>query len=72
MTWSTPPRFEREYGAGAYQVMECAYGSFERAIPLGTEVDVNKAKSTYKNGVLRVELPKTAASRRRSIEVKVR
>jgi HSP20 family protein len=27
-------RFERETNAGHYQVMECAYGSFERAIPL--------------------------------------
>jgi HSP20 family protein len=52
--------------------MECAYGSFERAIPLWTEVDVSKAKATYKNGVLRVELPKTVASRPRTIEVEVR
>jgi len=65
-------RFEREYGSGSYQVMECAYGGFERAIPLWTEVDVNKAKASYKNGVLRVELLKTVASRRRTIEVKVR
>jgi HSP20 family protein len=65
-------RFEREYGSGSYQVMECAYGSFERAIPLRTEVDVSKAKATYRNGVLRVELPKTVASRRRTVEVEVR
>jgi HSP20 family protein len=65
-------RFEREYGSGSYQVIESAYGSFERAIPLWTEVDVSKAKATYKNGVLRVELPKTAASRRRTVEVEVR
>lgn len=65
-------RFEHEYGSGSYQVMECAYGSFERAVPLWTEVDVNKAKAAYKNGGLRVELPKTVASRRRTIEVKVR
>jgi HSP20 family protein len=64
-------RFEREYGSGSYQVIESAYGSFERAIPLWTEVDASKAKATYKNGVLRVELPKTEASRRRTIEVKV-
>jgi HSP20 family protein len=62
-------RFEREYGSGSYQAMECAYGSFERAIPLWTEVDVGKAKATYKKGVLRVELPKTMASRHRTVEV---
>jgi HSP20 family protein len=52
--------------------MECAYGSFERAIPLWTEVDASKAKATYKNVVLRVELPKTVASYRRTVEVEVR
>jgi HSP20 family protein len=64
-------RFEREYGSGSYQVIESAYGSFERAIPLWTEVDISKAKATYKKGVLRVELPKTVASRRRTVEVEV-
>ena len=52
--------------------MECAYGSFERAIPLWAEVEADKARASYKNGVLRVELPKLRASRRRSIEVKAR
>jgi HSP20 family protein len=65
-------RLERETSAGHYQVMECAYGSFERAIPLWAEVEADKARASYKNGVLRVELPKLRASRRRSIEVKAR
>ncbi|MGH8643427.1 MAG: Hsp20/alpha crystallin family protein [Gammaproteobacteria bacterium] len=54
-------RFEREHKNGRYEVMECAYGSFERAIPLWAEVDIDRAKASYKNGVLRVELPKTPA-----------
>ena len=65
-------RLERETSTGHYQVMECAYGSFERTIPLWAEVEADKAKASYKNGVLRVELPKVRASRRRSIEVKAR
>ena len=62
---------ERERSEGRYHVTECAYGSFERAIPLPEEVESAKAKASYKKGVLRVELPKSAASRRRTIHVDV-
>lgn len=57
---------------GRYHVTECAYGSFERAIPLPTEVESDKAEATYRKGVLRVELPKAPAQRRRAIKVDVR
>ncbi len=62
----------RERTEGRYHVTECAYGSFERAIPLPDEVDPAKAKATYKSGVLRVELSKTAARQRKSIKVEVK
>lgn len=62
---------ERERTAGHYHVTECAYGSFERAIPLPHDVESEKAKASYKNGVLRIELPKSVARRRRTIEVNV-
>jgi HSP20 family protein len=61
----------RERTEGRYHVTECAYGSFERAIPMPEEVETDKARATYKNGVLRVELPKSAPRRRRSIKVDV-
>lgn len=60
---------EREGHKGRYYMMERAYGSFERAIPLPTEVQQNEARATYRHGVLRVELPKSKQSRRRRIEV---
>ena len=63
---------QREQKKGRYHVRECAYGAFERAVPLPEEVDPDGAKASYKRGVLRVELPKAAARRRRKIEVKVR
>ncbi len=64
-------QIERERTEGRYHVTECAYGRFERAIPLPHEVDSSKARANYKNGVLRIELPKTASHRRRSITVDV-
>ncbi len=62
---------ERERTEGRYHVTECAYGRFERAIPLPDEVDSSKARANYKNGVLRIELPKVASRRRRTISVDV-
>lgn len=51
-------RFEREETEGRYRVLQCAYGSFRRAMPLPATVVTDQAKASYKNGVLRVELPK--------------
>jgi HSP20 family protein len=64
-------QIERERTEGRYHVTECAYGRFERAIPLPDEVDPSKARASYKNGVLRIELPKAASRRRRTITVDV-
>ena len=64
-------RIERERTQGHYHVTECAYGSFERAIPLPERVKSDKADAKYKNGVLRVELPKAEPRRRKTIKVDV-
>jgi HSP20 family protein len=64
-------RIERERSQGRYHVTECAYGSFERAIPLREEVESAKARATYKNGVLRIELPKPESRRRRARKVEI-
>ena len=54
-------RFERETEEGSFHVMERAYGSFERAIPLPQDVDSAGADASYKNGVLSVRLPKVGS-----------
>jgi len=64
-------RLTRERNEGRYHVLECAYGRFERAIPLPAEVEADRASARYRNGVLRIELPKTASQRRHHIEVNV-
>ena len=51
-------QIERERSEGRYHLCECAYGSFERTVPLSVPVAVDRAKAKYKRGVLRVELPK--------------
>jgi HSP20 family protein len=54
---------------GRYHVLECAYGSFERAIPLPTSVGEQGARATYRRGVLEITLPKASNSSPRRIPV---
>ncbi|WP_295386913.1 Hsp20/alpha crystallin family protein [uncultured Thiodictyon sp.] len=65
-------QIRRKHKAGRYQVTECAYGHFERAIPLPDAVRSDQSSASYKRGVLRVELPKDPARQRRRIQVQVR
>jgi len=45
------------------------YGKYVRSITLGTEVNEDKVKATYKNGVLTLELPKAEATKPKRIKV---
>lgn len=47
----------RETEGRAYQQVEIPTGSFRRPIELGVEVDGARARATFDDGLLRVELP---------------
>lgn len=64
-------RVQRESREGRYTLMECAYGRFERAIPLPVPVDEDAARASYRHGVLRIELPRLRAAGARRIQVDV-
>lgn len=55
-------KFERESSEGRWRVLQCAYGSFHRSVPLPAAVQPDAAKASYRNGVLRVEMPKRTAA----------
>jgi HSP20 family protein len=40
-----------------YQQMEIPSGPFRRIVELGADVDAERAKATYDDGILRIELP---------------
>ena len=42
---------------GRYQSMEIEYGTFQRRLELGEEVDAARASATYDRGMLRLVLP---------------
>ncbi|HRI92663.1 MULTISPECIES: Hsp20/alpha crystallin family protein [unclassified Candidatus Accumulibacter] len=50
--------FERETTEGRYRMLQCAYGSFRRVVPLPVRVLADASKATYEGGVLRIELIK--------------
>jgi HSP20 family protein len=59
-----------EKGKNFYR-MERSYGSFQRVLPLTTEIDEDKMKASFKNGVLKVVLPKTARAQTAAKKISV-
>jgi HSP20 family protein len=51
-------RAEKEEKKKDFHLVERSYGSFSRSLTLPFAVDPNKAKATFKNGVLSISLPK--------------
>lgn len=64
-------RDEQEEEKGEFYRSERRYGMFERRIALPAGVDPDKAAASFKKGVLRVTLPKTAEAQNRRRRVPV-
>lgn len=63
---------EKESKNNEFHRIERSYGSFQRSIKLPCEVVSEKIKASHKNGILKIEMPKSAKARENSrfIEVK--
>lgn len=62
-------RFDGEARQGRYTIAQCAYGSFRRDVVLPAAVKADHTQATYRDGVLRIELPKADGARVRRIAV---
>ncbi|QJA05337.1 Hsp20/alpha crystallin family protein [Thermosulfurimonas marina] len=62
---------EQEEKKENFYRVERVYGSFMRTVELPAEVEADKVEATYKNGVLKIVLPKKAEAKGRTIKVKV-
>jgi HSP20 family protein len=60
---------EKEEKEGDYYRSETMKGSFSRTMSLPSEVDGSKTKSTFKDGVLEVVVPKLKKARRHSVKI---
>lgn len=72
LTISGEKKQEKEEGdAGSnYHLVERRYGRFERNFRLPSSVNADKVKAKFDNGVLNIEVPKSANAKRKQIEIK--
>jgi len=62
---------EKEEKGKRFHKVERSYGKFVRQFALPMEVETTKVQAEYKDGMLNVHLPKTAAGKPKAVEVKV-
>ncbi len=62
---------EEEVKEADYYRAERSYGSFVRVLDLPREIQVEKARASFKNGILEIRLPKSDEAKKREIKVKV-
>ncbi|WP_340121921.1 Hsp20/alpha crystallin family protein [Methylobacter svalbardensis] len=60
---------KKEEEKGKYFRREISHGEFQRTLSLPDNVDGDKAKASFKDGILKVTIPKTEKSKRKSIEI---
>lgn len=64
-------QYEKEEKGKKYHRVERAYGSFMRSFTLPEDADGSKINAEYKDGVLKIHLPKSEKAKPKAIEVKV-
>ena len=64
-------KFDDEVKKENYHRVERAYGAFSRSFTLPTVVDTEKIKAEFKDGVLRVTLPKKEEAKPKQISINV-
>lgn len=60
---------EEKEEKGDYYRCEISQGSYSRTLPLPAEVDEEKTKAKFKNGILKLTLHKLKKSKRHNVEV---
>jgi HSP20 family protein len=64
-------KFEESVKEDNYLRVERAYGSFSRSFSLPNTVNTEAIKASYKDGVLKIELPKRAESKPKQVKINV-
>jgi HSP20 family protein len=71
LTISGERKFDSEVKKENYHRVERAYGTFTRSFTLPTMVDSGAVKAEFKDGVLRVTLPKREEAKPKQIQINV-
>jgi HSP20 family protein len=71
LTVSGERKHQVEEKGKTYYRIERAYGKFQRTVELPTEVLGDKAKATYKDGILELVIPKSEKAKEKEIAIEV-
>jgi HSP20 family protein len=71
LTISGERKYEKEEKGKKYHRVERAYGSFARSFTLPEDADADKVAGDFKDGVLKVHVPKSEKAKPKRVEVKV-
>lgn len=71
LTISGERKHEAEEKGKTYYRIERAYGRFQRTIELPTDVMSDKAKASYKDGILELIVPKSEKAKEKEIAIDV-
>ena len=63
---------ENEQKETTYHIREQRFGSFERSIMLPSDVQTDKAKADFENGILTITLPKAESVKPKTITIKAK
>ena len=63
---------EEEKNETTYHIREQRTGSFERSVMLPTDIQAEKAKADFENGILTITLPKAEAVKPKTIMIKAK
>lgn len=63
---------ERKSERKGFYRYESSYGSFCRTMALPTDVQYDKVKAEFKDGILEIRMPKTEEARERGIKIPIR
>lgn len=64
-------KFEKQSDEGNYHRVERSYGSFTRSFTLPATVNVEQVAADYRDGVLKVSLPRREEAKPRQIQVQI-
>ena len=71
LTVSGDRKYEKEEKGKKFHRVERAYGSFMRSFALPENADGSKISAEYKDGMLKIHLPKSEQAKKKTVEVKI-
>jgi HSP20 family protein len=71
ITISGEKKKEEKVSKKDYYHLERSYGTFSRSFNLPLEVQTDKAKATFKNGILEIRIPKTEEAKKKVHKIKI-